>query len=63
VRQHQFDGLGRLRYVTGGRSGSVIYDGRGRKVQRTLPSGGREIYFHTTDGAVLATFEIEGNDR
>lgn len=57
-RSFTYDGLGRLRaYATAKTSGSVVYDGRGRKVQRTLPGGGRKTYFHLADGEVLATFE------
>ena len=57
-RTYTYDGLGRLRrYDADDASGAIVYDARGRKIQRTLPGGGKEIYFHTVDGRVLTTYE------
>ncbi len=63
VRQFGYDALGRLRsyhaeasasWRNPRSSGSVVYDGHDRKVQRTLAVG-KEIYFYTVDGKVLST--------
>ncbi len=62
-RTYTYDGLSRLkRYDTEQLSGSMAYGGYGRKVQRARP-GGSEVYFHTLDGQVLATYEIAGAQR
>jgi RHS repeat-associated protein len=56
-RTYDYDVLGRLKhYNTDNHSGTLSYDGRDRKVCRTLDGGGHEVYFHTIDGQVLATY-------
>lgn len=57
-RTYTYDALNRLRsYQTATASGDIVYDGRGRKVRRTLPGGDSEIYFHDVTGDVVATLE------
>ncbi len=60
-RSYHYDALGRLRsYEVAGRTGSMNYDGRGRKVRRSRGVIDSEIYFHTIGSHVLSTYRIAG---